>query len=386
MNPYLGGVTPLELAAGHLLGRDREIATQLRFQQRSATPRAPLDSLRSAIARVVSERTFVEFSGGLDSSLVLAATVDVCRERGLPAPIPVTVRYPSAPETDESPYQQAMIDHLGLREHLIIEATDEFDLLGPAARQYLRSNGASCAARIPTRGHLYAHLEHGSVLLSGEGGDEAFRSAPLAPLRFVGTALATRRHRHGAIGWIGRTIRDLELPSRRLLRGAPDWLTPAAREQLSPAYRGTFGGRGRTMASSHRAYRSRRSLIAVIDELTTQAAGHGVTYAAPLLDLTFLAELTASTPNRDFVERNYYFHQHFASVLPRAILDRTTKVTFGRPIFGPDTAAFAASWNGVGLPDDLVQPELVRRAWQHTRDGRSALMLQHAWMVSEGLA
>jgi hypothetical protein len=57
------------------------------------------------LQRISDDPVYVQFSGGCDSSLVLAAAVVACRRGGHDRPIPVTFRYPLLPETDENDFQ-----------------------------------------------------------------------------------------------------------------------------------------------------------------------------------------------------------------------------------------------------------------------------------------
>ena len=113
---------------------------------RSGTPREALDdAIRSAL---VHGPCYVTFSGGRDSSAVLAAATALARREGHALPVPVTRIYPDLPDTDESDWQRAVIDHLGLTEWVRLELRDgESELLGPAARDALEPPRSALAAR-----------------------------------------------------------------------------------------------------------------------------------------------------------------------------------------------------------------------------------------------
>src|SRR5690242_21596158 len=92
------------------------------------------DAVREA---VLSGPTFVSFSGGRDSSAVLAAATSVARREGLSLPIPVTIRASEAPESDESDWQETVVRHLGVENWIKVEIDDELDAVGHYARRGL---------------------------------------------------------------------------------------------------------------------------------------------------------------------------------------------------------------------------------------------------------
>ena len=83
----------------------------------------------------------VSFSGGRDSSAVLAGAVNLARREGLPPPIPVTNVFPDVREADEHQWQQHVVRHLGLTEWVRLEHTDEAHLLGPYAQRVMLRHG-----------------------------------------------------------------------------------------------------------------------------------------------------------------------------------------------------------------------------------------------------
>ena len=58
------------------------------------------------------------FSGGRDSSAVLATATMVARKHGLNDPVPITLRCPAIEEADETASQELVIRHLGIEEWL----------------------------------------------------------------------------------------------------------------------------------------------------------------------------------------------------------------------------------------------------------------------------
>ena len=77
--------------------------------QPSSTARIALESI--LLDAVSDPPCYVLFSGGRDSSAVLAVAAHVARREGLPDPIPVTAIHPAASKTDETPWQAMVLDH-----------------------------------------------------------------------------------------------------------------------------------------------------------------------------------------------------------------------------------------------------------------------------------
>jgi hypothetical protein len=175
--------------------------------------RAPLAALEQSVLPALERAPcLVSFSGGRDSSCVLAVAARAARREGLPAPIPVTLRVRDAPMADESAWQEQVVRHLGLRDWELREAGEELERLGPLSVSVLERHGVL----YPPNPFLQIPLleaARGGCLLSGLGGDELFaswrwrnhadalarrrRAAPLDALRLANAAspAALRRRR-----------------------------------------------------------------------------------------------------------------------------------------------------------------------------------------------
>ncbi|HYA10027.1 MAG TPA: asparagine synthase-related protein, partial [Gaiellaceae bacterium] len=116
-------LTPLELAAGFPLPDD--VAAPLPPSEARVEPLAAFQ----AVVRAALERPpcLVSFSGGRDSSAVLAVAADVARRDGLPLPIPATALFPGSAESDESDWQEQVVRGLGLDDWLRVDVDDGFD-------------------------------------------------------------------------------------------------------------------------------------------------------------------------------------------------------------------------------------------------------------------
>ena len=177
------------------------------------------------------------FSGGCDSSLILAAATSACRKLGRPDPVPVTYRYANAPGADERDFQELAIRYLHLREWLVIDLDDDGDILSAAATAALQKFGLVWPPGVLGHASALRQLDEGT-LLSGEGGDELFGSRRVSA---IASAARLARHRHAPCR---KDLRDvLEalgprrfrqwLSLRQLDRDYPtDWLTLDVRQRL----------------------------------------------------------------------------------------------------------------------------------------------------------
>jgi Asparagine synthase len=372
---------PLEVASGWVYGSVPVAATR----DTTATPRGALDdAIRPAL---VDGPCYVTFSGGRDSSAVLAAAVALARREGHALPIPVTRVYPDLPDTDESDWQRLVVDHLGLTEWLRLELRNgESDLIGPAAREALGRRGVLWPPALQTHGVVFEHLRGGS-LLTGEGGDAVLgnrRSTPLAILRH-------RRRpdravlRYSALEALPRRAR--ERTARAMVRAGVQsrWMRPDAFEQhvrllAADVSAEPFGYGPATLAISRQ-----RSFATVSHNYAAAAAEYDVRASDPLLDHRFVAALARAGGRAGFPGRTATMHALFSDVLPREVLGRTTKASFNHAHGGPATREFAGTWDGSGVDDELVDVERLRSVWLSDQPTMATGVLLHgAWLASVG--
>ena len=184
-------LTPLEIASGLPFGAPERIVPLPRpgVGAREALEAAMLPALRRSPC-------LVSFSGGRDSSTVLAAATALARREGLPDPVPATLRAPGAARADETEWQERVVAHVGIADWERIEVHDELDALGPYATRVLRRHGLLWPFNI----HFHLPLldrARGGSLLTGVGGDELF-SAAAHPTRAPPRVRAGPRRRCGA--------------------------------------------------------------------------------------------------------------------------------------------------------------------------------------------
>jgi asparagine synthase (glutamine-hydrolysing) len=344
------------------------------------------DAVRPAL---VAGPCYVTFSGGRDSSAVLAAATALARREGHPLPVPVTRVYPDLPETDESEWQEAVVRHLGLAEWIRLELRDgESDLLGDAARDALMSRGLLWPPALQTQHVVFDHLRGGS-LLTGEGGDAVLGARRITPL----TVLLRHRRpdraliRYSAAAGLPRRAR--QRIARRMVRGSVQqrWLRPAAFERHVRLAAADIGTEPFRYDAATRAVPLRRSFATIVHNHSAAAADHGIRASDPLLDPGFVAALARAGGVTGFPGRTATMHALFSDVLPPAVLCRTTKASFNRVNAGPVTREFARSWDGSGVDEDLVDVDRLRSVWLSEEPTMAAGVLLHsAWLASVGLA
>ncbi len=73
----------------------------------------------------------------------------------------------------------------------------------------------------------------------------------------------------------------------------------------------------------------------------------------------------------------------FGELLPRTVMERTTKAVFTESFWGADSRAFARDWDGAGLDPSLIYVERLRSETLRPKpDMRSATSIQAAWLAS----
>lgn len=344
---------------------------------RGALERAVLPALRRPPC-------LVSFSGGRDSSAVLAVAVDAARRHGLPEPIPTTLRFPDAAESDEREWQALVLDHLGMERHDVIERGDDLDLLGPTAQAVLRRHGV----RWPPNAHLHLELFErcrGGSVLTGVGGDETLgtsggRFTLLLRGKVRPRTADARLVAHHALprGLRARGVRRRE----RIAVGMP-WLTPAGAallERRSAAE--DVAWPDRWDGTIRHWYRS-RAYTAVLGMLPLLAEPYDVLAVNPLVVPEVLAAMAAEAGPVGWRGRHAAMHRLFGDLLPEALIARPDKAEFTQALTGRHTRAFAAGWDGSGVDRELVDVEALRAQWLSERpDFRTALLLQTAYVAS----
>lgn len=369
-------MSELEVAAGMPLG----LAEDARLPEVTLGPMAALEDVVAEAVR--RPPCFVAFSGGRDSSLILAATVRAAAREGCPKPTAITLRFPQHARANEDGWQDLVLEHLGVESHLVLPVGEELDLVGPTTTAELVRRGVLYPANVHSLAPLVAAAS-GGTLLVGLGGDELLGGHRWTRLN---DALARRRPPRFrdatrlAVAASPAILRRRMLARR--LETAPSWLRPTAARRVRHALRAEANEPVRFDRAVRWAARARTPLV-IRQSLQTLARRGNVRIETPLLDPRFVAALARAGGARGWGDRVALMRAVGSGVLPDAVLDRRDKAQFDAVFFGAASRRFAETWSGQdGVDLDLVDPERLRREWLEPEpDFRSALLLQIAWLV-----
>ncbi len=317
---------------------------------------------------------YVTFSGGRDSSALLAVAVHVARRNGLPLPIPVTAVHPEAPASDEAPWQHLVLSHLGISERLIVEIRGEQRLLSPSAAAALDRRGAFWPEATALQGPLLGELDPGAALVSGEGGDSIIAGGRAAPVRRV---LRTWPPRRRLLYSAARALVGEQSPPL-----APAWLTTEAAE----VYRTRVVDRERLRWDA----RTRDSLRhpaaqVLLANVGASIAECGLRPVLPIVDPAFLAALAREGGILGFGGRGLTFRHLAGDLLPREVIFRSSKASFNETRWGEVEREFAREWDGSGIDARWVDAELLRAEWLSDAPHPASDFLLHvAWTAQHG--
>lgn len=370
---------PLEVACGLVLGVDED-APHLDGAGRAQGRSVFETSVREALER---PPCLVSFSGGRDSSAVLAVAVAVARREGLPEPVPISYRFAGAPDSREDDWQERVARHVGVTDWERLAMTTEIDTVGPVARSVLARHGVVW----PFNAHFHVPLLERAAsgsLLTGVGGDELLGVPLWSSLR---TLLAGRaRRRKVRLASVAAALSPL--PVRRWAldgrnRQRWPWMRPEAEAEVK---RQLVEFRARTPRTWTGAVgwwwrsRYREVLTATVEGLARDA---GAQIVQPFLDPRVVAAFTRHFGMAGPIDRSAAMRDLFADVLPDDILDRRSKAHFTDAFISEHSRAFAASWDGNGVDGTLVDPDRLAAEWgaEHP-DPRSLSLMQATWLAT----
>jgi asparagine synthase (glutamine-hydrolysing) len=372
---------PVEVASGIVFGTVPD-APVLPAVRPRVSPLAALE--RECLPALEQAPCLVSFSGGVDSSLVLAAATRVARREGLPLPIPATNRFPLAAATDESEWQELVVRGLGLEDWLRLELTDDLDAVGPVATRCLRRHGLLW----PFNSHFHAPLldaAAGGSLLTGIGGDELFgvtRWARAVDVVSGRTRPCPRDLARVALlaspGPLRRTLLRRRMPVRL------PWLTPAAHRELTGLWAAHEGAEPARFEPRVRRLQRGRIFRIGLGSLELLARDAGAAIAHPLASPRFGLSVAAAAPRMGYAWRGEAIEALFPGLVPAELHARTTKACFDDAFWGPHSRRFAASFDGEGLDTDIVDVERLRTLWAEPEpDAHTFLLLQAAWLARD---
>lgn len=329
--------------------------------------------------------THVLFSGGRDSSAVLAVAVHVARSMGLPDPIPVTATYPGHAGADESEWQDLVLRHLRLRERIVVPIADQRHMLGAVSTANLERRGLVWPAGVQSQPVLLDGLA-GSAVLTGEGGDGFLAARRVTPLLI----LKQSRTRPGRA--LRRALVDAVEPGVvqrrrqwRAWRSSPaGWLRPGADRIL---FDSTVRPRPPLRWDTETwGILSMRHVYVAMHNSAAGAADVGVNMRHPLADPHFVAALAREGGRWGFRGRTHVFRHLVGDLLPEAVVSRSTKAHFNGTRWGHRERDFARTWDGSGVDPELVDPAALRAEWMKESPSPAATFLIHAaWLSRQGL-
>lgn len=369
-------LTPLEQAVGFVLGPGESPPLP------NSGPADPLAVLEAAaLPFLLRPPCLVSFSGGRDSSAVLAIALRAARRYGLDDPIPATIRVEAAKAADESAWQEVVTRHLGVNDWLRLDLEDELDAVGPIARAALRRHGLLW----PFNAYFHVPLleaARGGSLLTGVGGDELFAGATSPRAAAV---LA------GRVRPVGRDVRRVALyasprPLRRwwYRRELPlPWLTAAGRDAAAAAFAARDAAMPRRLAARLAWLRGSDVFSRGTASLAVLADDAGTAIAHPLLDRDLWGAIARTAPRGGYLGRTQAMRVLFGGLLPDPVLARSDKACFDEVFFTRHSRAFAAAWTGDGVPAGIVDAARLYEHWTGPEPlAQSFTLLQAAFLAS----
>lgn len=326
----------------------------------------------------------IGFSGGRDSSALLAVAVALARREAWPGPVPVTLEYDSE-RTFERSWQEMLIAHLGVEDWVRLKMTDELDFVGPVAAEGLHRHGVL----FPANAHMIVPLARearGGSVVTGVGGDDTFGQWPWYDLANV---LAGRRPvRRGDGRRCAHALAPRRLRAEVIRRRMPlllPWLRPEVRREAALRIALELSRAPRTWAARMEFSARWRPWRAAAWSVTLLGSDHGATVHSPFLEPSYFVALARAGGRWGWGDRTDTMRALFADVLPEALISRRGKAEFSAPMFSNHTRAFAKIWDGrSGIDAELLDGDGLRQVWTAPRPhSGSAMALQAAWLASQ---
>ncbi len=333
----------------------------------------------------------VSFSGGRDSSALLAVAVHVARREGLAPPVPVTLVFPGSAAAGEAEWQELVLRHLGVEDRVRLEVHDELDAVGPVATGALERHGLFW----PYNAHFHLPIFEragGGTVVTGFGGDELALSSATAHAARALTRWHRPRRADVLVVGLALAPRGVRaaVHRRRAHReaGAKPWLTPEAARQAARES-GLFESRVPTgwEAGIRRIVWRDRYFRVCVETLSVLGDHHGVRVVNPFLEERVLDALAAAGGFAGLGDRRQFMTALFGDLLPQALVARPTKASFDDPLWTGTARRFASRWSGEGVDGALVDVPALRAHWASTDwHIASTTLLQQAWLHDHGRA
>jgi Asparagine synthase len=376
-------LSPLEISCGLVFGIDRAKPPVPRLPRELTPVQALEEAIRPALQR---PPCLVSFSGGRDSSAVLAVAANLARREGLEPPIPATNRFVGSANADEREWQEQVVAHLGLDDWVTLEFTDELDCVGPVATKILRRHGLLWPFNAFFHQPLLAEARGGS-LLTGAGGDEVLSPSSWTRAHAVLTGQVVPEPRDVlrvgfalAPGPIRRRVIARRMPAEAL-----QWLHEPVQRHVISLWAGELAGEPVRWPARFRWWRRLRYVRVSLESLGLLAADEDVQIVHPLADARFSTALGRLPRAERFSDRTEAMRLLFSDLLPEALLVRHTKATFDQPFWSTHSRELVACWSGEAVDTSLVDLDVLRDMWSSDApDGRSFQLLQAVRLALDG--
>ena len=372
---------PLEIASGIIVDGAPH-APKLPDGSRRRLRAAIDDAVRGALLR---PPCLVSFSGGRDSSAVLAAATALARREGLELPIPATQRFPDVSSTHEDDWQEDVVRHLALPDWVRITVNDELDSVGPIAQAVLRRHGLLW----PFNSHLHVPLYEraaGGSLLTGVGGDELFGPQRWRVAQSLLSGRTRPRPRH--IPTLGFALAPAHVRCEVLARRHElrwPWLHPHIDALLNQARSDWHARTPRRWNAALGWWWKSRTRVVLAQTMDLLGADSQTQVVQPFLEPAVLSAAAAEFGVRGPGDRTTVMRAVFGDDLPDRVLARRSKARFDAAFCSHHSRAFGARWTGGGVDRSLVDAERLADVWNAVQpDPRSFSLMQAAWLATEG--
>lgn len=380
-------LTALEIASGYIVGEEPAAPELPRVSPDFPVRQALEDAVRAALER---PPCVVSFSGGRDSSAILALSVRVARRDGLALPVAFTQRYPDEAGTEESAWQRRVIEHLGIDEWIRQEFTDELDCLGPVAAAALLRHGPLW----PPNAHcIVPALEAARTgsLLTGVGGDHF-----MIPGRHARLAAVLARRARPELRDVARLLfagAPARLRAARRLREQSrepcPWLRPRANEALIRALaRESASEPVRRTQWVDWTWRLRGTQVG-LRSMDLLASDTGTQLVHPFLEPQVLAAFGHWARRRVPRDRTDAMNALFGDLLPADVRERRSKAVFDGPFWNRHSRDFALTLRPEDVDSELVDGSRAIGLWtEQEADAfspfRSMTLFQTVWLERAG--
>ncbi|MGQ0577206.1 MAG: asparagine synthase-related protein [Pseudonocardia sp.] len=328
----------------------------------------------------------IAFSGGRDSSAVLAVATGLARREGLPDPVAATHDFGGRGDTDETRFQELLVAELGLREWHRFRDVEAFDVLGARARAGLRRHGLLWPAMVHCHAPLVELAAGGGSLVTGEGGDEILGNQRMTALTWAVQNRYPPGRRTRAL--LADSLAPAVVRRRRLrarLGATPmlPWLRGGLAEAFVDGLVGDLAGAPLRWDAAVRRHRGRRAVTTAARNFRRVLAADDVSFHEPFLDPAFVGPFSRAGGIRGFTTRTSMMRMLFGDVVPDVICRRNEKASFGAVAVGGPSREFLAGWTGAGVDPDLVDVAALRAAALSDSPPYGVqLLLQAAWLAT----